>query len=219
MECATFTQWFVNIAWLEVFKVVKDLIVGVGWPAAIFLLGYTFRDELRNKLGYLQAAGPSGVTFHRQEFRKSLDLETLLLDVGNHRPAVRAVEDPILRDLEKVKDEQHIPVLVNQLAIARLGRHFEEIYSIIFQGQIEGLQRLEASGGNASVADAEQFYEQLKAREPEFYGDNTFTDWFRYIKTSGLADHSSDTTIHITEMGSEFLLFVSATKVGRARPH
>ncbi|TJW05467.1 MAG: hypothetical protein E5W82_28920 [Mesorhizobium sp.] len=214
----TFSDWFFAVAWLDVFKVVTDLLVGLGWPAAIVLIAYAFRHEIRKKFDDLETAGPSGVTFRPQQRQEIEKLEELRLVAENSRPAQKVVEARILADLEIIQENQRLPVLVHHLALARLGRHFEGIYWVIFGSQIEGLRRLQDAGGRTSLAQAEQYFEQVKAEYPDFYATITFTDWFRFLQTSQLAALEG-TNVAITDMGQEFLIFVDETKAGKTRPH
>ncbi|MER9277638.1 hypothetical protein [Mesorhizobium sp. M0522] len=207
-----------SIAWLEVFKVVAQLLVGLGWPAAVVLIAYTFRHEIKKKFDDLETAGPTGVTFRPQQGQEAEKLKELQLTASsNSSPVQHAVEEAILADLQAIQDSRRIPILVHQLALARLARHFEEIFWVIFGSQIEALRLLLDTGGKASTAQAEKHFEQVKSQHQDFYASNTFTDWFRYLRESGLVATDGE-SVSITDMGKEFLVYVAETKAGRTRP-
>jgi hypothetical protein len=215
--CTPFSEWFFSVDWLEVFRALTQLLVGLAWPAAVLLLGWLFRHEIRNKFSDIESAGLSGVTFRAQEKKGVVDIQGLQLDVANHRPAVRMIEESIFNELKRLADEEQIKTLVNQLAIARLGRHFEEIYSIIFGSQIDGLRRIEAAGGDVSLGDAEEFYANVQSQN-EFYAKHTFSEWSQYLKVMNLV-RMEGSTVTLTDMGQEFLLFVASVKANQTRPN
>lgn len=215
MECSWFATWFAGVNWIEVFRIWKDLLVGLGWPASIIFLGWLFRREIRRKFKDLISAGPTGMTFRAQQDRhEPADLRSVALENLSHRPTVKSVAEDIFNNVDKIDGPEQVPVLVNQLALARLGRHFEEIYSVIFGSQVEGLKDLASADGVASLAQAEQFFETVKAKDQEFYSKITFSEWFQYLKTMDLAVIEGE-SVRLTDKGREFVMFVDEVKANQ----
>lgn len=214
----TFSQWFFAVAWLDVFKVVTELVVGLGWPAALVFIAITFRKEIRKKFDDIESAGPAGVTFRQQSQVQVVETDQeLKIEVSENASVVqKALEATLIRDLKPIDDQQRIPILVHQLAVARLGRQFESIYSVIFGSQLEGLKRLRDNGGQTSLDQAEQFFERVKVEHPDFYASSSFTEWFQFLQRSELATLVGS-SVSLTELGREFLVYVDETKVGRTR--
>ncbi|RJG44351.1 hypothetical protein [Mesorhizobium sp. DCY119] len=214
----TFARWFVGVAWLEVFKAVTTLVVGVAWPFAIVLLALIFRAEIRNKIKDMLSAGPTGVTFQPQvtDATTRSTTELVLSTSPNHSSWHKAIEESILHDLKTIVPEKQLPVLIEQLASARIKSAFEAVFSNIFGSQIQGLHQLHLAGGSLSLNDAEQYFESVKKEHAEFYKDVTFSTWFRYLEINTLARIEGD-RVELTDAGREFLMFVQATKAGLQR--
>ncbi|MBZ9859728.1 hypothetical protein [Mesorhizobium sp. CA12] len=193
-----------------------DLLVGLGWPVAIVLVAFIFRQEIRSKFREIISAGPTGVTFRVQDVETPGKLKELQLVPSTLTPAQRAVEETILNDLKKIEPDHRMEILVKHLVVARLARHFEGVFASIFGSQVEGLKRLRDNGGQTSLDQATLYFESVKARYPQFYSDIEFQQWFRFLQTTGVAENIG-TSVNITELGREFLIFVDQEKAGFSR--
>ena len=97
------------------------------------------------------------------------------------------------------------------LAQARLHALFEQTYGAIFGTQLVGLRKLNEVGGVTAVEKAKEFFEkEVRARSPELlHAGVTFDQWMAFLIGQGLVRLSAD-SIEITNIGREFLEFVSA---------
>ncbi len=195
----------------------STLIIGIAWPAAVVLLGLLFRHEIKQKFGDIEQAGPSGVTFRQQASRQVTvipgDLKTL---PAAETAFQQMVQDAIIRDLDKMKDDTKISALVAALTKARIERGFEVTFAYIFGSQIGALQQLKQAGGRAPLANAELYFEQIKAQYPEFYAGATFANWAEYLEKNLLARIDGNDVV-LTDAGDDFLSFVAQAKPGVPR--
>jgi len=211
-------NWFIGIAWLEVFKAISTLLIGLAWPGSVVLLGYFFRKEISSKLADVETAGPGGVTFHKQQQPKADAMTTELIPHGTLTPFQKVIEDSIIKDLDAIADDKKMPILIAQLALAKIDRFFEYVYANIFGTQVHGLQQLRDAGGTVTLVRAEQFFDEVKAKFPEFYVNITFAQWFRYLEINRFAVIEA-ANVKLTDMGTDFLQFVAAQKAGDQRAY
>jgi hypothetical protein len=174
-----------------------------------------FRSDVRALFPRLKKAGPTGLEFDPS--RQVLSAVTRELQelpgFPARTPMITKVETELHAELGIIDPEKQIDVLVRHLAVARLGRNFEQIYRVIFGSQIAGLKALaSASGGSTSREESASFFDGVKAKFPEFYEKNTFDEWIQYPKTAGVVTETGD-QISITELGREFLLYLSAVQL------
>ena len=131
---------------------------------------------------------------------------------------ITKVETELHAELGIIDPEKQIDVLVRHLAIARLSRNFEQIYRIIFGSQIAGLTALAAApNGEAPASEASAYFDTIKAKFPEFYEKSNFEQWIQYPINADLIERLSD-RLKITDMGREFLTYLTAVKLPIEKP-
>jgi hypothetical protein len=133
-------------------------------------------------------------------------------------PTIAKVETQLHAELGIIDPEKQIDVLVRNLAVARLGRNFEQIYRIIFGSQIAGLAALAAApDGEAPVSESSSYFDDIKAKHSEFYEKNTFEEWIQYPINADLAVRSGD-RLKVTDLGRDFLTYLRETKLPAEKP-
>lgn len=205
---------------VEYLKLLVDLVKAVAWPAAILALGFLFRSDVRALFPRLKKAGPTGLEF--DPARQILSAATRELrdlpGFPDRSPMIAKVETDLHKDLGIIDPEKQIDVLVRHLAVARLGRIFEQDYRILFGSQISALTALAAAPeGEAAVSESSAYFDGIKAKFPDFYEKNTFEEWIRFPLNAGLIEQSGD-RIRITELGREFLTYLQATNLSADKP-
>lgn len=200
---------------MEYLKLLVDLVKAVAWPVAVFALGYLFRSDVRALFPRLKKAGPSGFEFDPARQMLTVASRELREIPGfpDRTPMIARVEKELHNDLAIVDSEKQVDVLVRHLAVARLGRVFEQIYRILFGSQIAALMALvNAPDGEIAATEAATYFEGVKAKYPDFYEKNTFEEWIRYPLNAGLIERTGD-RVRITDFGREFVTYVRSTNL------
>jgi hypothetical protein len=191
-----------------------DLLKSLAWTVAVFGLAFYFRNEITDLIRRLKSLGPKGAELYAhpaqliENVRQTVDTQTLQEFEGMPRTELMTeIEKSILRDVNLVEPKNQVPLLSRHLAQARLEAAFGRVNTFIFGSQIEGLRKLRDAGGRVTLADAQNFFEEIRARFPDFYSKSSFAEWFSYISGSSLAIIDND-SVQITPLGKEFLLYV-----------
>lgn len=204
---------------MEFFKTIVELIKAVAWPSAFFALGFMFRSDVRGLFPRLTKANLTGLEFNPT--KQASSPQSGLRDLPGYVPpsaAVASIEASIRNDLAVIDPDKQQDLLIRHLAVARLGRSFEQTYRIIFGSQIAALKALEAtSSGTTSRKEAEDYFEGVKARFPDFYEKSTFDEWVRYPIVVGLIEEIAD-QIKLTAMGRDFIRYIDDTKLPADKP-
>ena len=117
------------------------------------------------------------------------------------------IEKNLLNSVRLVDSDKQVGLLVRALAQSRLEAVFERGYAFIFGSQVLGLRTLRDRGGEASLEEGKEFFENTKKEHLEFYAKSTFLEWFSYLSNNGFAV-LRDEKIVITSLGKEFLLYL-----------
>jgi hypothetical protein len=216
---ATVLSFVTSIAWLEWAKVIFDLIKGVAWPLAAFLIVWIFRAQLRERIRDLISVGPTGAVLQAPSQNASGTKPTADLSPPTH--ALRTAQRLITRienELHMLPEEQRQRRLIESLAEARVERAFEWVFSLIFGSQILALRELTKSD-SISLEDAERFFDEtVKPLNPSLYSEAEFKDWARFLFDQQLIK-SEGSRVSITEIGQDFLMFVGVQKPNVTRPN
>jgi hypothetical protein len=197
---------------MEYLKLLVDLAKAIAWPSAVFALGYMFRSDVRALFPRLTKAGPSGLEFDpaRQLLAVTSKELKVLPGFPDRTPMITKVETDLHAELDIIDPDKRIDVLIRHLAVARLGRNFEQILRILFGSQIRALRTLsEAEGGRTSPAESVTYFDEVKAKYADFYEKNTFDEWIQYPVSAGLIEPKNE-QVTITELGREFLTYMNA---------
>jgi hypothetical protein len=197
---------------MEYLKLLVDLANAIAWPSAVFALGYMFRSDVRALFPRLTKAGPTGLEFDpaRQLLAVTSKELKVLPGFPDRTPMITKVETDLHAELDIIDPDKRIDVLIRHLAVARLGRNFEQILRTLFGSQIRALRALsEAEGGRISRAESVTYFGEVKVRYADFYEKNTFDEWIRYPVSAGLIEAKNE-QVTITELGREFLTYMNA---------
>jgi hypothetical protein len=211
--------WFVA----GYFDLVKELARSLAWPLVVLIVTMRYRDEIRELVPRVRRAGPTGVEFepaNQQDTVKSdVVSESSKLQqktyIPNSSPVVAEMEKRFKDDLSSFQDVSHVDVLVRELATARLAASFEFILSIIFGSQIEGLRLLDQMS-TVTIDEARGFFETYRKANPDFY-TNGFEGWLHFLKLQELVKEE-DGKLKITDLGKEFLIFLTRRNVPYSKP-
>jgi hypothetical protein len=207
--CASWT------ALLEWVKALFDLLKGIAWPLAAFVLVWLFRDQIRPRLGQLRKLGTSGLEFDPQPLDPARQ--------GGIQPlpphpmkTVNALIEQLKDELARFRDDYRETALIANLAQARVESNFEYIFGVIFQSQISALRELASKP--LTLSEARKMYETaIVPTNPEFYSTVDFDAWSKFLILQQLVTVDGE-SVSITDLGSDFLLFVDTKKVGMVRP-
>lgn len=197
---------------MEYLKLLVDLAKAIAWPSAVFALGYMFRSDVRALFPRLTKAGPTGLEFDpaRQLLAVTSKELKVLPGFPDRTPMITKVETDLHAELDIIDPDKRIDVLIRHLAVARLGRNFEQILRTLFGSQIRALRALsEAEGGRISRAESVTYFGEVKVRYADFYEKNTFDEWIRYPVSAGLIEAKNE-QVTIIELGREFLTYMNA---------
>jgi hypothetical protein len=132
-------------------------------------------------------------------------------------PPIAAIEKSIHKALEIYKPETYVDLLVRHLAQSRLETVFERVYGAIYGSQIAGLRELIKRGGKISMADAVKGFDEAKSRSA-FPANFTFDLWLQFLKAFDFIE-AEDNEIRITDIGKDFLLYLSARGLPENKPY
>lgn len=196
-----------------------NFLAAVAWPGLTLYFLWKFEPEIRRKFQVLKQATKDGVIFADQNALPSRDpsTPTALLSLPPPLPTIQALETKLREGLGDYNADKHTDLLLRNLAQARIERAFEAVYSEIFDSQVKGLVELRNAGGTIARADAEQYFEQVKLKFPDAFGNTSFDQWFNYAQRNLLAQEHEGNIV-LTDIGRDFLEFVQAYKVGIVRP-
>ncbi|MGR9149485.1 hypothetical protein ACU8MT_08460 [Rhizobium leguminosarum] len=198
-------------AWLEWFKAIFDLLKGISWPLALFLVIWIFREPIRARIPFVIQLGPTGAVFQPGQ-QPDQGGANPLQTVSHPLPTVNDLATSIQEELLAFVPEQREQRLVRALAEARVMADFEFIFANIFQSQIDALSEL-ASGPKAIAEAKEYFEETVRPMNKELYSRWDFEQWSAYLLSQKLVEVENG-TVQITQKGIDFLDFVRRYKVG-----
>ncbi|WP_331374568.1 hypothetical protein [Sinorhizobium chiapasense] len=206
-----------SVAWLEWAKAIFDLLKGVAWPLAVFMLVWLFRHQIRERIKDLVSAGPAGVVL--QGAQSTQTSSTSLSTTTNHpMQTVMTTMERIESELASYQESLKIPTLIRALAEVQVARLFEVVFSDIYGSQITALRHLKAQK-EISVDDAKKFFDDVvKPMNEDLYSIWGFDDWSSFLFRQELARRENG-KIFATDRGIDFVYFVDKAKPGIPRPN
>lgn len=183
------------------------------WPAVVFVLGVTglvmFRSQVRQFLGRTQSVGKGWLvasppeqqlsTVQSDKVREFLDSFGGELLTAQEK-SIR--DDLSTRQVASPADTERI--LVRALAATQMALHFEQIHSVIWDGQIQLLETLNGLPTGAELAAIGKVYdEEFRAKRP-FYADIDFETYLAWLLEKTLV-RIDDGRIGLTVAGRELL--------------
>jgi hypothetical protein len=194
-----------------------DLVKAIAWPLMIFGLVYLFRHALQELLPRLRKAGPTGIELEVQQTAvvSKWTGELKQLPGLTRTPPIEALEKTLHAQLEFTRMDERTDLLVNRLAVAQLTSVFERVYGAIFGSQIAGLRALTNAGGSVTNADALKYFSEIKSTKSELMIE--FGAWLEFLRAFGLIKIENE-KISITDLGRDFLLYLTTQNLNEAKP-
>jgi hypothetical protein len=127
------------------------------------------------------------------------------------------IEKSIHEALPLFAADTHVDLLIRQLAQTRLEVVFERAYGAIFGTQFALLRALMGTGGTMSLATVLQFFGEAKSKGLAA-AELIFENWLRYPRVFELVEVDAE-EVKITNLGRDFLIFLSAKGLREDRPN
>ena len=118
--------------------------------------------------------------------------------------------------LETTRVDARIDLLVNRLAVAQLSSIFERAYGAIYGSQIAALRALSKAGGAVTNIQALEYFNEAKSTKPEL-SNVEFSVWLEFLRVFNLVKIENE-KILITDLGSDFLLYLTAQNLNETKP-
>lgn len=201
-----------SVAWLEWAKVVFDLLKGIAWPVAVFLIVWIFRTQLRERMRDLISAGVTGAVFQAPS---QLILKSEFKFESHPLQSVVKLQEQLKVDFDDFSEDVREAKLLRSLAETRVERVFETIYWNIFASQIAFLRKLLLQPVT-HVDTLEYFAETVQPINKEFYANATAPEWTKFLFVQNLVLSTND-KVEITDLGKDFLIYIDVTKAGFER--
>lgn len=200
------------------------LATSIAWPILIFWIWHHHKEEIRQILPRLRRFSPTGAEFDSAEQQaegeklESPDASGALKKVPEHRlrTSLMIIKSSIERDLYNFPENERETKLLIALSEARLFLHFERVYRLIFGSQIEGLNYLRKNF-KATISEATAFYDEKRSLYPDFYDNFSFEKWIGFLEDNNLI-HNNDGIITLTDIGLDFLIYVTESRLNDAKP-
>lgn len=209
--------------WLQIPKLVFDLLKSVAWPVAAIIIAALFRSDLQALLPRLRRAGPTGFEFEAIEKRKQAAEfaptnpgELKALPGLERTDAMARIEKKLHEDIQVINNEDRLDVALRALSLSQLQTHFALTYNTIFGSQILALKLLNERGGSVSVDDAHTFFDDIKEKN-EIFSSWTFEQYINFLKTSLLIEQHGD-HITLSDIGRDFLFFLVRYRLSENKP-
>lgn len=193
--------------------VAERLVEILAWPGVILVLGMTalvmFRSQVRQFLGRTQSVGKGWLvasppeqqlsTVQNDRVREFLDSFGGELITAQEK-SIR--DDLLARQLAEPSDIER--VLVRALAATQMALHFEQIHSVIWDGQIQLLETLNGLPTGAEFEEIRTIYEEEFHAKRPFYTDIDFDTYLAWLLEKTLV-RIDEGRISLTVAGREFL--------------
>lgn len=201
---------------MEIFTEILRFFSSIAWPAAAFGVVILFKNDIKASFPRITEAGIGGLKLQGQQtVRAASSFATTgaLKKFPEHfkRTAMmERVERNLHETLTLYREEEHVDLLVRELAVSRLRTACEAIWGNVFQSQIDAMVFIEHTGGKTTKSEMERFY--VASRYPE---DFTFDVWLRYLVNNDLVEVADD-SVTVTDLGRDFIEWLP-NKAGQVR--
>lgn len=218
-----------------------DLLKGTVWPITIVFVVYLFRDTLRdffaNMLAILSDHEFVKHLMIRGISQRTPDAEPLATGLNtpqnneaenatqahlenNISPLLRRQMDAIRADLNtrlpNGPTQASIDILVQHLAWVQLLLLAERIYRSIFGSQIYLLRMI--NSGGYTKEQLLHIYDNAKVKFPQLYATYSFDQYLNYLLSYTLIATQDQENYTITDLGKEFLKWMTDTGVTDNKP-
>jgi hypothetical protein len=217
--------------WIELARVVVDLVKAVAWPTVVVALALKFKPEL---LTALPSLFRRKVEVEALGFRAMIDAaaeQQQLAAPGNPsleklsgltplepspRLAVNLIENRLRGELEAMDPGKRDGSLLRSFAQTRLAYAHELTYNRIFGSQIAFLKRLNEIS-TTTVDHSREFFKPYAEKFPEFYATYTFEAWLNFLVAGGLVTETGSSLV-INDYGRDFLIYMVEHRLLENKP-
>lgn len=220
---------------MDTLEFISTTIGEIAWPAAITYGVYVFRDEIAKLLPNLKVKHNDTEVSFRQEIQedaqprieaglgKAVPLDNVPSTGTYATPPVAPVKLQTVENLKVLISDQlksydpneHVSILVNEVAVAQVSMGFEVVFADIFESQIKFLRLLNARK-DVSTGEANNFFVNI-AQSHEKLAEWDVHKWMNYLIRFKLIEELGE-IVKITDMGSDFLTYIDLFKPGYSRP-
>ena len=210
-----------------------DFFGGLVWAALLLFFYLDQRHQLPRIAEWLKdrsfKAGVMGVTVDVQAKQRSDDKNPVAGEnVGDGtsptgvvvRPRSKVAANIAEKALHETKDlsaEDRAGALANAFANARVLEAFEFVLNRIYGSQLEALKLLR-DVPQASMLEANEFYQRVVAAYPDFYRAYGFNRWTGWMEGQSLIERRPE-GFAISEFGREFLAYLAEAGLDVRRPY
>jgi hypothetical protein len=192
----------------------STIIAVLAWPGDALILGivgiFAFRPELRRLVSRTQSVGKGWLVAgptdpHQSGVAHTPEVADYLDSMGDELVALQ--EKAIRDDMATLHIEQKPDAekaLIRTLAKTQIALLFEQIHWLIWDGQVDLLETLNAIPGGAKVAEIESVYNEHFRGKREFYRDidfDTYTAWLLEKELILIEDEK----VALTKLGRGYL--------------
>lgn len=210
-----------------------DFFGGLVWPALLLFFYLDQRHQVPRIGEWLKdrsfKAGVMGVTVDVQAKQRSDDKNPVAGEktgdalspagvVVRPRSKVAAhIAEKALRETKDHSAEDRAGALATAFANARVLEAFEFVLNRIYGSQLEALKLLR-DVPQATMLEANEFYQRVVAAYPNFYRAYGFNRWTGWMEGQSLIERRPD-GFAISEFGREFLAYLTEAGLDVRRPY
>lgn len=201
-----------------------EALKAVGWPVAIVFMVWWLRVPILSLIPRINSLKAPGLEVGLDSAKESQiakteprDLRQVSVVAGLPKTdAIIALESQVRNELPKYPRSEHEDLLINAVAVLNLEKHFSLVYMNIFGSQIRALQAINERGGQISLTDAEEGFEEIKQAVAELR-DWTLERYTAYLESNGLLVRDSN-KIKLTPVGRDFISFLVRHGLSTQKP-
>jgi len=196
-------------------------IAGFAWPAAVLIAAIAFmlifRGPISSLINRIREVTRDGIRTGVEPQQQSPDARRAQIEElmnAFDSPSMKNQEAEIQRDLDHRglhNDPETVRVLVRHLAATQIQAFFERTNSTIWGSQLAVLEVLNSQTTPIAATLIRPVYEKKKNEYPLAYANYTFENWLGYLEASRLVENIQGSGYQITQLGREFLTYLTAT--------
>lgn len=191
---------------------VLELVSYVAWPLTVIVGIVLLKEPFSSLLSNISKIEHKDTKISINSLQQEIVVppkDDLRVEVGMLPYPYNEAEKLIIEQLNKYPVEEHLNRLTSQLAIERVEFAFERVYRNIFTSQIEVLKKLrDAEDKTISIADTEDIYLAVAAKEPSVFEGYSGNDWRRFLVSNSMILIDQD-KVSLTEIGVGFLGWIA----------
>ena len=205
-----------------------SFIEKIAWPLVALIFGIIFilifRKGIQEFIGRVKSVGKDGLTTElatrsQTEAKRKENVEELMRLEDS--PLLHETEQLIYQDLKKRDMDTNVDtvkVLIRHLAATQLALDFEQIYNLIFGGQIFLLKKLnEVTALGIEEVWIGGHFSNIQKMFPDNFNTWTLDQYLSFLINRRLIIKRNDSYL-ITTRGVEFLVWMTKTGRSERRP-